>query len=261
MLRLRAAVSGLVVGAVVALASGGAAVAAPVPRSDLGVSAGSVGGHIGEQVQARMVVRNNGPDPVLPGTWVLDIQAPAGTRITGGDAIAGTCNHMSDQHVLCRYGFGIRDGDKRELRVTLQIVDQPVGCGRATVGYAGDPRPGNNAANIRVTVDGKPGSCQPVRNTPSPTPRASKSAKPSATPTEELTLPPPGDSPAASEGVLPAYQSNGGDGSGGLSLASVLVIGGGVLLVVLGGLLIWRLLRKGSEDDYYDDDATGPIYS
>jgi Domain of unknown function DUF11 len=260
MLRLRTVASGLVVGAVVALAGGGAAVAAPVPRSDLGVSTGSVGGHIGEQVQARMVVRNNGPDPVLPGTWVLDIQAPAGTRITGGDAIAGTCNHMSDQHVLCRYGFGIRDGDKRELRVTLQIVDQPVGCGRATVGYANDPRPGNNAANIRVTVDGKPGNCLPVRNSPSPTPRASKSAKASATPTEELTLP-PDDSPAASEGALPAYQSNSGDGSGGLSLASVLVIGGGVLLVVLGGLLIWRLLRKGSEDDYYDDDATGPIYS
>lgn len=253
MVRLRAVASGLVAGVLVALAGGSAAHSAPLLRSDLAVSAGSVGGKIGGSVEVRLVVRNGGPSPVLPGTWLLDIVAPAGTQIAGGSALAGNCNRIGERHVQCRYGYGFKDDEKRELKLGLRIVDQPTGCGRATVAYAADPRLGNNGANIRVTVDGKPGNCRTALASPSPT--ASESAEPSATPTEEAVLSPDDQSP--SEGVLPAYQSN--DDSGGLSLASFLVIGGGLVLVVLGGLLIWRLLRKGPEDDSYDDE-TGPIY-
>jgi hypothetical protein len=258
MRRVFAAMSGLSVMMVVGLAFGLPAVAAPVPHSDLGVSSGSVGGRIGESVEVRLVVRNNGPDPVLAETWVLDLQAPPGTRITGGgSAVAGQCNQMGDRHVQCRYGFGLKRGARHELKLGLQIVEQPSGCGQATVGYAADPRASNNSVPIRVTVGGFPRSnCQPG---PSPTPRTSKSATPTATPEGEITEAPPGDV-TPSESVLAAYQSNGEGESGGLSLASVLVIGGGLVLVILGGLLIWRLLRKGSEDDYSDDDATGPIY-
>lgn len=252
--------AGLSATIVAGLAFGLPAGAAPVPQSDLAVSSGSVGGRIGGSVDARVVVRNNGPDPVLAETWVLDLQAPPGTKITGGgSAVAGQCTTLGDRHVRCRYGFGLKRGERHELKLGLRIVEQPTGCGLANVAYAADVRPNNNTAVIRVTVDGKPGSnCQPPRT--SPTPRSSRSASPEPTQSvEELPTELPPDQSSASESALPAYQSSSEKGSGGLSLASVLVIGGGLLLVVLGGLLIWRLLRKEPEDEYYDDE-TGPIY-
>jgi hypothetical protein len=257
MRRLRRAASGLVVGLLVALSGGAAATAAPVLSADLQVTASQASGHVGDSVEVHLVVRNNGPSQVLAETWQLDIQAPPGTRLAGGSALAGNCN-QSDSHAQCRYGFGLRRGERHELRLGLRIDGQPSGCGRAAVSYGLDNRDRNNAANIRVTVDGRPGSCS-LRT--SPEPRTSRSAAPTATPEAEITEAPPDDLPASVDaGALPAYPSNDGTSGGGLSLASILVIGGGLALVVFGGLLIYRLVKRDPDDDEGDDDDTAYDY-
>ena len=248
MLRLRTMASGLVVGLLVALSGGAAAYAAPALSADLQVTASQASGHIGDSVEVRLVVRNNGPAQVLPETWQLDMQAPPGTRIGGGSALAGSCS-QSDGHARCRYGFGLRRGERHELKLGLHIDGQPSGCGRATVMYGMDPRDRNNAANIRVTVGGQPSNCS-VRLSPTP----SSQVEPTATPEGEATEAPPDDLPASVDaGALPAYPSD--SEGGGLSLASVLVIGGGLALVVFGGLLIWRLMKREPDDDLADDTA------
>jgi hypothetical protein len=251
MRRLLAAVSGLAVGVLTVLPGAAAAHAAPVLSADLQVSASQVSGHIGNSVEIRLVVRNNGPNAVLPETWTLAFQAPPGTRLGGGSALAGNCD-QGDRQAQCRYGFGLRRGERHDLKLGLWIQSQPSGCGRVEVAYGLDPRARNNSVPLRVTVDGKPSSCS-TRISPSPSPK--ESPTPSATPEAEVTEV-PSDQPPASADVLPAYQS---DEGGGLGLASILVIGGGLMLVALGGVLIWRLLRRENDDDY-EDDPTGPIY-
>jgi len=244
MRRLLAAVSGLAVGVLTVLPGAAAAHAAPVLSADLQVSASQVSGHIGNSVEIRLVVRNNGPYAVLPETWMLSFQAPPGTRLGGGSALAGNCN-QGDRQAQCRYGFGLRRGERHDLKLGLWIESQPSGCGRVEVAYGLDPRARNNSVPLRVTVDGKPGSCS-SRISPSPSPK--ESPTPSATPEAEVEV--PSDEPPASANVLPAYQS---DEGGGLGLASILVIGGGLMLVALGGVLIWRLLRRENDDEYYED--------
>jgi hypothetical protein len=246
MRRLLAAVSVLMVGAFAAMSGAASAYAAPALPSDLQVVASQVSGHIGGTAEVRLVVRNNGPNPVMPETWELTITAPPGTRIAGGSALAGNCI-QNDGGAQCRYGFGLRRGERHELKLGLQIQAQPSGCGRAAISYAMDPRERNNAVNLRVAVDGVPRSCSGAQSSPQPT----KSPTASQTPEAEITDAPPQDAPASAEAVpaAPGSDSNGG----GMSVAGILVIGGGLLLVALGGLLIWRLLRREPEDGYGED--------
>jgi hypothetical protein len=252
MRRLRMVASGLVAGLFVVLSSGAMAYAAPVGSADLQVTASQASGQIGGSVQVRLVVRNNGPAQVLPETWQLDFQAPPGTQIAAGSALSGACSRSATEG-RCRYGFGLRRGERRELQLGLLIQAQPSGCGRATVSYLSDNRIRNNAVNIRVSVGGQPNNCF---SRTSPTPRASLSAAPTATPDDEVTGAPPQDLPASVDtGALPAYPTGNDKGSGGLSLGSMVVIGGGLALVVVGGLLIWRLMRRDPEGGVSDETA------
>lgn len=247
MRKLRTAASVLVVGVLVALTGAAPTVAAPLLAADLGISASQASGHIGESVDVRLVVRNNGPSTLLPGTWTLDLTAPPGTSIGGGSAVAGNCSG-GDHHVQCRYGFTLRRGDRHELRLGLRIDGQPSGCGQAVVAYTGDQRMRNNAVNLRVTVGGQPRNCSGTQQ--SPTPKATRSPKPTATPEGAVTEAPPQDTQASAEALpaVPADSSSNGDG-GGLSFASILVIVGGLALIALGGLLVWRLWKRADEDD------------
>jgi hypothetical protein len=251
MRRLLAAVSVLVVGALAALPGATAAAAAPALPADLQVTASQASGRIGSSIEVRLSLRNNGPNLIVAETFQLVIEAPPGTRLGGGSALAGNCER-SETTARCRYGFGLRRGERHVLRLGLVIQAQPSACGRVATNYAMDPRDRNNAANIRVTVGGQPRSCF-VRT--SPTPKASPTPKVTATPETEITEAPPDDAPASAE-VLPALPADDDSTGGGLSMAGIMVIGGGLVLVALGGLLIWRLFRREPDGDE-DDAGTG----
>jgi hypothetical protein len=233
---------------------GGTAVAA-APKADLAIATAPAAGTVGLAVDVRYVLRNNGPQAVAALSFAVDILAPHGTQIISPGG--GSCQVITPgEQLRCRYGFQLAAGERHALALRLKIVTAPTGCGRVALTYANDPRPVNNAANVRVTVDGKPGSCA-ATTSPSASPKPSRTkASASATPTAEVTEGLPADSTEAE--LTAAPQAGSDDIGGGTSFGSVLVIGGGVILVGLGGLLIWRMLRKDPDD--YDDDATGPIY-
>ncbi|NUT32256.1 MAG: hypothetical protein HOV79_04180 [Hamadaea sp.] len=231
---------------------------AAAPRADLAIATSPVAGKVGQAVDVKYVIRNNGPNAVLPLSWVVDVVAPAGTQIVNAGTAA--CEVVTaGRHLRCRYGFGLASGDRKSLTVRVRVENVPTGCGRLALTYSDDPRPGNNTANIRITVDGLPASCAVASRSPSPSPKPSRTrASASPSPTSSEPAEPTEDETSAEETYAPLTPSGGEDG-GGLGLGSILVIGGGAVLVALGGLLVWRLLRTDPDDDYEDDDATGPI--
>jgi len=253
---MRRTLAGLAGVLVAWLAIGGGTALAAMPKADLAIGVSTSAGIVGQAVDVRYVIRNNGPNAVAPLTFVLDIVAPRGTQIIS--AGGGACEVVTiGEHLRCRFGFQLASGERRALALRLKVVAAPSGCGRMGLAYGNDPRPANNVANIRVTVDGKPGSCAAT---------ASSSASPKPTRTKASASPSPSfdatDEPSANqtgEQSTPLAGADVEEVGGGTSLGSILVIGGGVILVGLGGVLIWRMLRKEPEDDY-DDDVTGPIY-
>jgi len=238
-----ALVAGLATGAVTAYA-------APT-TADLAIAASARSGKVGLAVDVPYVIRNNGPQTAVG--FTVEITAPPGTRIisTGG----GICQPATGATARCTFGQ-LASGARRQLALRLRIDSAPTGCGAMAVNYGDDPRPGNNATNVRVTVDGQPRSCS-GSTSPTATPKPTKTkSSPTATPTEEITEAAPVETTADETFGAGASQDTVG---GGTSLGSVLVIGGGVVLVSLGGVLLWWMLRKDPEDA--DDDHTGPIYS
>jgi hypothetical protein len=251
---MRRTLAGLAGVLVVWLGIGGGSALAAVPKADLAIGVSTSAGIVGQSVDVRYVIRNNGPGLVAPFTFVLDIVAPRGTQIIS--AGGGACEAVvAGEHLRCRFGFQLASGERHALALRLKVVTAPSGCGRMGLAYGNDPRPANNVANVRVTVDGKPGNCTATSSpTPKPT-RTKASATPS--PSFDATQEPAVDQ--TSEQPTPVVGADVDDVGGGTSLGSILVIGGGAILVGLGGLLIWRMLRKEPEDDV-DGDATGPIY-
>ncbi|MCP2326287.1 hypothetical protein HDA40_004794 [Hamadaea flava] len=248
---LAAAAAALVAG----LATGAATAYAAPTTADLAVSASAVGGRVGQAVDVRYVLRNNGPQSAAPLTYTVDFTAPPGTRIvsTGG----GICQPASGTHARCAYSAALADGARRQLTLRLRIDSAPTGCGALVISYADDPRPGNNTAAVRVAVDGRPRNCSGSDTTASPRPTKSKvSPTPSDEPTVDATEEFTDETSSPDDSPQPATMPQ--DTVGGLGLGSVLVIGGGAVLVSLGGLLLWWMLRKDPDDDA--DDATGPIY-
>jgi hypothetical protein len=242
--------------AVVATLATGAMTAYAAPTTaDLAIAASTAQGHVGQGVDVRYVLRNNGPNAAAPLTYAVDIVAPPGTRIvsTGG----GACQVISEgEHVRCRYGQQLAAGDRRQLALRLFVESVPTGCGGMAISYADDPRPSNNVTKVRVTVGGVPRSCL-GSTTASPTPTKTK-ASPSVSPTVDVTETAPDDTISPEDTFAPAAEPQDTVG-GGLGFASILVIGGGAVLVSLGGVLIWWMLRR-DPDDEADDDATRPIY-
>lgn len=249
-----ALLAGLAAAAAVAFSS---AAQAAAPRADLAIAASAVGGKVGQGVDVRYVIRNNGPETVLPLSWVVDVVAPAGTRIVNTGAAA--CEVVTTgSHLRCRYPVTVKSGDRLNATFRVRIDKAPTGCGRLALTYSDDPRPGNNAANVRVTVDGLPANCAATA-TKSPSPKASRSrtASPSASPSEVVE---PGALETSDEVTAAPPVAAGAEGDSGMGLGGMLVIGGGAILVALGGLLVWRLLRADPEDDWDPDDGdTRPL--
>ncbi|NUO57161.1 MAG: hypothetical protein HOV78_10880 [Hamadaea sp.] len=246
---LAAAAAALVAG----LATGAATAYAAPTTADLGVSASAVTGRVGQAVDVRYVLRNNGPQSAAPLTYTVHITAPPGTRIvsTGG----GVCQPATGTQARCVYSAALADGARRQLTLRLRIDSAPTGCGAVAISYADDPRPGNNSAAVRVAVDGRPRTCSGTGTSPTPKPTKSKV---SPTPTDEPTVDVTDEAAEETATDSPQPQVMPRDTVGGLGLGSVLVIGGGAVLVSLGGVLLWWMLRKDPEDDL--DDTTGPIY-
>ncbi|NUT19417.1 MAG: DUF11 domain-containing protein [Hamadaea sp.] len=250
---MRRVLAAVAVALVAGLATGAATAYAAPTTADLAVAAAGVTGRVGQAVDVRYTVRNNGPNGVL--SYTVDLAAPPGTRIvsTGG----GLCQPATGTHVKCTYG-ALASGARRQLTLRLRIDSAPTSCGALSVGYADDPRPGNNRAGIRVVVDGQPRNCSGTVTSPTPKPTKSRV---SPTPTDEPTVDVTGaaDETTGTEDSPQPQTLPQDTVDGGLGLGSFLVIGGGAVLVSLGGVLLWWMLRKDPGDDD-PDDATGPIY-
>lgn len=185
--------------------------------ADLAVAVdGQPAGRVGDTVDVRWVVTNNGPDST--GSFGIGLAAPSGTEWTG--AAAAQCNTIPTVFHRCIAVVDLPAGHSYSETWQLKITSADVAPGSIMVvadWNAGspidpyfelpDPDQANNTVPLTVKVDTSP------RPSSSSSPRPSASATPSTSPSSHVTGAPSASatasaSPTPVAGPLPKTGSN-----------------------------------------------------